>query len=316
MSGDFIGIHTGSFSTPAAGNPTVVMVEAAYRHHGIDARYLNCEVSSAALGDAVTGARAMGWAGFNCSLPHKVAVIDHLDLLAESAELIGAVNTVVATDGDLVGHNTDGQGFITALRTVIDPSGLHVVVLGAGGAARAVAVETALAGAASVTVVNRNERRGAELARVVAGGTGADARFVPWEGPFAVPGGRRPRQRDVGRVRRRRRAPRRSTSRPSTAASSSPTSSCRPRGRRCCARPRPPGRRRSTGSGCSSARAPSPCTCGPVSSRTATSCGPRPPRRWASRLAEDARAPGCADRRPWRYRRGVRTSEQRRIRCT
>ena len=189
MSGDFVGIHTGSFSTPAAGNPTVVMVEAAYRHHGIDARYLNCEVPSATLGDAVTGARAMGWAGFNCSLPHKVAVIDHLDLLAESAELIGAVNTVVATDGDLVGHNTDGQGFITALRTVIDPSGLHVVVLGAGGAARAVAVETALAGAASVTVVNRNERRGAELARVVAGGTAADARFVPWEGPYAVPGG-------------------------------------------------------------------------------------------------------------------------------
>ena len=189
MSGEFVGIHTGSFSTPAAGNPTVVMVEAAYRHHGIDARYLNCEIPSAALGDAVTGARAMGWAGFNCSLPHKVAVIDHLDLLAESAELIGAVNTVVATDGDLVGHNTDGQGFITSLRTVIDPAGLHVVVLGAGGAARAVAVETALAGAASLTVVNRNERRGTELARVVSEGTGVEATYVPWDRPFEVPGG-------------------------------------------------------------------------------------------------------------------------------
>ncbi len=189
MSGEFVGIHTGSFSTPAAGNPTVVMVEAAYRHHGIDARYLNCEISSAALGDAVTGARAMGWAGFNCSLPHKVAVIDHLDLLAESAELIGAVNTVVATDGDLVGHNTDGQGFITSLRTVIDPAGLHVVVLGSGGAARAVAVETALAGAASLTVVNRNERRGSELARLVTAGTGVAAGYVPWDRPFEVPGG-------------------------------------------------------------------------------------------------------------------------------
>lgn len=189
MSGEFVGIHTGSFSTPAAGNPTVVMVEAAYRHHGIDARYLNCEIPSAALGDAVTGARAMGWAGFNCSLPHKVAVIDHLDLLAESAELIGAVNTVVATDGDLVGHNTDGQGFITSLRTVIDPAGLHVVVLGAGGAARAVAVEAALAGAASLTVVNRNERRGTELARVISEGTGVEATHVPWDRPFEVPGG-------------------------------------------------------------------------------------------------------------------------------
>ena len=87
----FLGIHTGSFSTPAAGNPTVVMVEAAYRHHGLDARYLNCEVAPGGLADAVAGARAMGWAGFNCSLPHKVTVIDHLDGLAPSAEVIGAV---------------------------------------------------------------------------------------------------------------------------------------------------------------------------------------------------------------------------------
>jgi shikimate dehydrogenase len=185
----FLGIHTGSFSTPAAGNPTVVMVEAAYRHHGLDARYLNCEIAPGSLGDAVAGARAMGWAGFNCSLPHKVAVIDHLDLLAESAEVIGAVNTVVASDGDLVGHNTDGQGFVASLRTVVDPTGLDVVVLGAGGAGRAVAVETALAGAASVTVVNRNERRGAELARVVTEGTGVPAASVVWTGTYAVPAG-------------------------------------------------------------------------------------------------------------------------------
>jgi shikimate dehydrogenase len=183
----FLGIHTGSFSSPAAGNPTVVMVEAAYRHHGIDARYLNCEVAPGALRDAVGGARAMGWAGFNCSLPHKVAVIDHLDRLAESAEVIGAVNTVVATHGELVGHNTDGQGFVESLRTVVDPAGLEVVVLGAGGAARAVAVETALAGAARVTVVNRTERRGAELARLVTAGTGVPAASVPWDQPYAVP---------------------------------------------------------------------------------------------------------------------------------
>jgi shikimate dehydrogenase len=188
MSGPtFLGIHTGSFSTPAAGNPTVVMVEAAYRHHGLDARYLNCEVAPEALADAVDGARAMGWAGFNCSLPHKVAVIEHLDRLAPSAQVIGAVNTVVATDGELVGHNTDGQGFVDSLRTVVDPAGLEVVVLGAGGAARAVAVETALAGAASVIVVNRDATRGEELARVVTAGTGVPAMFVPWDRTYAVP---------------------------------------------------------------------------------------------------------------------------------
>ena len=187
MADTFLGTHTGSFSTPAAGNPTVVMVEAAYRHHGLDARYLNCEVAPEALAAAVAGARAMGWAGFNCSLPHKVAVIEHLDGLAPSAEVIGAVNTVVATDGRLVGHNTDGQGFVESLRTVVDPTGLHLVVLGAGGAARAGAVETARAGAASVTVVNRTGRRGEELARVVTAGTGVPATFVPWDRTYRVP---------------------------------------------------------------------------------------------------------------------------------
>ena len=70
----FLSLLTGSFSSPAGDNPTVAMVEAAYRHHGINARSLNCEVEPAALGDAVRGARAMGWVGFNCSIPHKVAV--------------------------------------------------------------------------------------------------------------------------------------------------------------------------------------------------------------------------------------------------
>ena len=74
---NFLSLLTGSFATPAAENPTVAMIEAAYRHHGLDARYINCEVAPEALGDAVRGARAMGWAGFNCSIPHKVAVLEH-----------------------------------------------------------------------------------------------------------------------------------------------------------------------------------------------------------------------------------------------
>src|SRR5438132_9678109 len=116
----YVSLLTGSFSTPAAGNPTVVIVEAAYRHRGLDARYINCEVSPESLGDAVRGARAMGWAGFNCSLPHKVAVITHLDRLAVSAEMIGAVNCVVSRDGELVVENTDGRGFVVSLQTVVD----------------------------------------------------------------------------------------------------------------------------------------------------------------------------------------------------
>ena len=188
MSG-FLDLITGSFAMPAAENPTVAMVEAAYRHHGLAARYLNCEVAPEALGDAVRGARAMGWVGFNCSIPHKVAVIEHLDGLGASAEVIGAVNCVVARDGRWIGENTDGQGFLEALKTVVDPAGRSLVIFGAGGAARAIAVEAALAGAASITVVNRGRERGEELADLLIARTSSAASFVPWEGDYAVPEG-------------------------------------------------------------------------------------------------------------------------------
>jgi shikimate dehydrogenase len=183
---NFLSLLTGSFAMPAAENPTVAMIEAAYRHHGVDARYLNCEVAAEALGDAVRGARAMGWAGFNCSIPHKVAVIEHLDALGASAAVIGAVNCVVRHDDRLVGENTDGQGFLTALRTIVDPSGRSLVIFGAGGAARAIAVEAALAGAGPITIVNRDEQRGTELVAVLNEDTPARAELVPWDGTYRV----------------------------------------------------------------------------------------------------------------------------------
>jgi len=182
----FVSILTGSFSTPAGENPTVAMVEAAYRNLGVDARYLNCEVASEALGDAVRGARAMGWVGFNLSIPHKVAVIEHLDGLADSAAVIGAVNCVVRRDGELLGENTDGQGFLTALRTVVDPAGKSIVVFGAGGAARAIAVEAALAGAVAVLIVNRDPVRGSELVALLNERTPARAELVVWDATYAV----------------------------------------------------------------------------------------------------------------------------------
>src|SRR6202140_2123691 len=144
---NFLSHLTGSFALAAAGNATVVMIEAAYRHHNLDWRYLNCEVQPDKLGDAVRGARAMGWAGFNCSLPHKVAVIDHLDGLGESAAIMRAVNCAVRRGGSYIGENTDGKGFLMSLDGIVDPRGKKVIVFGAGGAARALAVELALAGA-------------------------------------------------------------------------------------------------------------------------------------------------------------------------
>jgi shikimate dehydrogenase len=185
----FLSILTGSFAMPAAENPTVAMVEAAYQHHGIDARYINCEVAPDALGDAVRGARAMGWAGFNCSIPHKVSVIEHLDSLGESAAVIGAVNCVVRRGERLIGENTDGIGFLASLRTVAEPRGRSLLLLGAGGAARAIAVEAALAGAARITVVNRDRSRGAELVALLNERTPAQAELVVWDGVQRVPDG-------------------------------------------------------------------------------------------------------------------------------
>ena len=186
---NFLSLITGCFAMPAAENPTVAMMDAAYAHHGIDARYINCEVPPEKLGDAVRGARAMGWAGFNCSLPHKVAVIDHLDGLGESAEIMQAVNCAVLRQGKLIGENTDGKGFLKSLLEVADPSGKAIVVFGAGGAARAICVELALAGATTITVVNRGRERGEELVRLVGERTGAETRFMPWERNFTIPAG-------------------------------------------------------------------------------------------------------------------------------
>ena len=186
---NFLSLLTGSFASPAAENPTVAMIEAAYRHHGLDARYINCDVARDDLGDAVRGARAMGWAGFNCSIPHKVAVIEHLDGLDESAALIGAVNCVVRRGDRWIGANTDGQGFLAALRTVMDPAGKSLVLFGAGGAGRAIAVESALAGAASISVVNRDPGRGMKLVALLNERTEARANLVVWDTSFRVPEG-------------------------------------------------------------------------------------------------------------------------------
>ncbi|GBR51611.1 shikimate dehydrogenase [Gluconobacter sphaericus] len=184
---NFRSILTGSFSTPCDDNPTVAMIEAAYQHHDIDARYINCDVKAEALKDAVAGARAMEWVGFNCSLPHKVKVLEYLDEVAESARIIGAVNCVSIRDGRLIGDNTDGKGFLASLKEVTDPSGKKVLLLGAGGAARAIAVELGLASAAHITVMNRDPKKAETIAALVRDNTSAKADVQAWDGDASVP---------------------------------------------------------------------------------------------------------------------------------
>jgi shikimate dehydrogenase len=182
---NFLSQLTGCFSTPADGNPTVAIVEAAYAHHKLNFRYINTEVQSKDLAEAIAGARAMNWAGFHLSAPHKVEAIKYLDELGQSAELMGAVNCVVNKNGKLIGENTDGKGFLQSLKEVVNPIGKTVTILGAGGAARAIAVEIALAGAKSVNIVNRDSGRGKELHQLTS--TLCQSNYYSWEPKFNLP---------------------------------------------------------------------------------------------------------------------------------
>lgn len=180
---------TAVFGHPVAENPTQVMAEAAYRAMGLDWRYLTIEVLPENLPAAVRGAVAMGFRGFNCTIPHKVAVVPLLDELTPAARAIGAVNCVALRHGRLLGENTDGKGFLQSVQTLGPVSGKRAVLLGAGGAARAIGVELLLAGVAEITIVNRSETRGQELLRVLEAAAPGRAKLVRWEGDYRVPPG-------------------------------------------------------------------------------------------------------------------------------
>lgn len=180
----------GVFGHPVAENPTVVMQQAAFKALDIPWRYLTIEVSSEDLADAMKALRALNMRGINLTIPHKVAVLEHLDKITPSADLIGAVNTVINTERTLTGENTDGKGFMRSLKddAAVDPQGKQVLIIGAGGAARAIAVELALAGVKEITILNRSRKRGEELQELISSRTSCRASFVPWEGSFSVPG--------------------------------------------------------------------------------------------------------------------------------
>lgn len=145
---------------------------AAYRALGLDWVYVALPVAPGQVRPALAGARALGIEGLSVTMPHKGAAAAEVDVLTADAAALGAVNSV-RRDGDrLIGDNTDGGGFVDSLASAgVDPSGRRCVVLGAGGAARAVVRALAGAGAAQVTVLNRDPGRG-QLAASLAGAAG------------------------------------------------------------------------------------------------------------------------------------------------
>ncbi len=151
-----------------------VLHNAAFAALGLDWVYLAFPVATGSVAGAIAGARALGLVGLSVTMPHKAPVAAEMDQLSLTATRLGAVNTVIRRGRELVGESTDGDGFLAALRTDggWDPSGRRCVVLGAGGAARAIVLALAEAGAASVTVVARRPPT-AIAAAALAGPVGA-----------------------------------------------------------------------------------------------------------------------------------------------
>ena len=179
----------GVFGHPVSENPTIVMQEAAFNALNLNWRYLTIEVLPEDLGNAIKGLRAFNMRGINLTIPHKVEVLKYLDEVSPAAKLMGAVNTVVNIDNKLIGENTDGKGFMQALTVdaKVNPKGKKVVVLGAGGAARAITVELALAGVERITIVNRSKTRGEILTELLNSKTSAKTNFHIWEGIYSIP---------------------------------------------------------------------------------------------------------------------------------
>ena len=179
----------GVFGHPVAENPTVVMEEAGFQALQLNWRYLTIEVLPEDLEAAIRGMRAFNMRGINLTIPHKVEVLKYLDEVKPDAALMGAVNTVVRVGNKLVGENTDGKGFMQSLRqdAKVEPKGKLVVVLGAGGAARAITVELALAGVQQITIVNRSVERGQGLTELLQTKTPVKAGFVQWQGRYIIP---------------------------------------------------------------------------------------------------------------------------------
>ena len=142
---------------------------AAFDYLGLNWCYVPLPVEEGSLQESIEGIKALRFAGVNVTMPFKTEVLPLLDEVAMFAESVGAVNTILIDKGKLIGYNTDGRGFYTALvrDLAYDVKGKKVLVLGAGGASRSVTVSLALAGCRSIVIVNRSPDRSRQLAEII-----------------------------------------------------------------------------------------------------------------------------------------------------
>ena len=150
---------------PIAHSMSPAIQNDAFKKEELDAEYLAFHVKPNGLEDAVKGMKALGVCGFNITLPHKETIIPFLDEVDELARAIGAVNTVINKDGRLIGYNTDGIGYIKALQEELtgELTGKKTLIIGAGGAARAIYFTLVKEGVKQIDIANRTKERAVNL---------------------------------------------------------------------------------------------------------------------------------------------------------
>ena len=170
----------GIIGDPIGHSMSPVFQQAALDACGVDARYVAYQVAPDEVEEFVNGLRQHGVLGINVTVPHKSAVMPFLDEIDDWATEAGAVNTIVNSQGRLTGHNTDGYGFLRALREGggFEPQGRRTLILGAGGAARGVVLALAREGVGDLTIANRTPERAENLAQL-ARNRGIAAQAIP-----------------------------------------------------------------------------------------------------------------------------------------
>ena len=172
---------------PAAGNPAQYLYERMLEAAGLDWRFLTLEVTPERLADAIAGVAALGFRGVVLSGPLRAAALPLMASASPAATFSGAVSLVDRQPTGLVGHMTDGRGAVEALRTHIDPNGNHVLIVGAGAAARATALELSLTNVAEILICDRSPERAAALVEALNALESAPAAAVPWQAVIEIP---------------------------------------------------------------------------------------------------------------------------------
>ncbi len=168
----------GIIGNPIEHSLSPLMHNAAFKQLDLDYIYVPFLVAENALKNAINGANSLNIKGLNVTIPHKTEIIKHLDSLDKAAELIGAVNTVKFDENGIIGFNTDGIGAVKSIEEVSSVKNKKVIILGAGGAARAVAFQILIEGAGSLIIANRTSKNALNLQKDLRDKLNADVKTV------------------------------------------------------------------------------------------------------------------------------------------